>query len=139
MDTSGLFHSFIGRRLLSLGLGTVLVAAAAAARGADYDALVIVSPESEATIHDNAGNIDVEAEVTPPLRVAAGDRLVLIVDGAPMPPSRRNHLTLTAVDRGSHTLQAQVVDPSGRTLISSQPLTVYMWQASALFPGRAGR
>jgi hypothetical protein len=44
----------------------------------DYQAMRIVAPEPETTIHDNNGNLDVKVAVLPRLR--AGDRLTLLLD-----------------------------------------------------------
>jgi hypothetical protein len=134
MDTHRLLTTLVGSCLPTLSLGLALAAATPPAAAAGYDSLTIVSPANEATIHDNGGRINIDAAISPPLRVDSGDRFVFIVDGVPMPPLRKNSLSLEEMSRGGHTLQVQVVDETGNALITSAPRTVYLWQASALAP-----
>ena len=124
------------RRARCAGLLALLLAAVAlTAAAADYQSLDIVSPNDDAVIHDNSGRFDVDTMLIPPLRVDDGDRFVFIIDGAPMPPMRDGFLALDQLQRGSHTLQVQVVDAAGNALITSAPRTVELWQASQLAPG----
>jgi hypothetical protein len=136
MDSSRSIQAIIGRCLLILGFGAFLGSAATAALAADYQSLIIVSPQSEATIHNNSGRVDIEVAVSPLLNVDAGDRLVFVIDGVPFPPSRRSHLTLQEMDRGSHTIQVQIINDAGNMLIASVQRTMYLWRASALLPNR---
>jgi hypothetical protein len=102
-----------------------------------YADVVIVQPANEETVHDNLGNVAVQVAVSPSL--APGDRIVLLVDGRPVAQQMDATFALSGIERGAHTLQAQVVDASGATLVASRPVTFYMWQASRLFPGRGGK
>lgn len=99
-----------------------------------YHAMAIGQPASNATIFDNAGNVEVTIVISPSLR--AGDRIALDMDGHPMPPRTQTHFELPGIVRGEHILRARVVAPSGDTLISSDPVTFHVWQASRLFPNR---
>ena len=87
--------------------------------GAHYDSVSIVSPANGATFHDNTGNISVSVQVTPPLRSDLGHKLELSLDGVPQgAPGVATQFSLSNVDRGTHNLQASVLDKDGRTLIS---------------------
>ena len=99
-----------------------------------YDSLAIGKPASDATVHDNDGDVEVSVVVSPALR--AGDRALLSVDGRPTPAQERTRFELSGLARGEHSLRAAIVDRSGRTLIASAPITFNMWRASRLFPGR---
>jgi anti-sigma factor RsiW len=134
MATDRRFPSILRRRLLKVGTAFCLAMATLPAGAADYQSLTIVAPADQATIHDNQGHLRIEAAATPPLSVGSGDRFVFVVDGVPMLPSRNDTLTLDQMDRGSHTLQVQIVDGSGNTLIASPTSTVHLWHASALMP-----
>jgi hypothetical protein len=99
-----------------------------------YANVAIVQPGNEDTVQDNQGNVVVQVAVSPSL--APGDRIVLMLDGRPVGTRMDPSFTLSGIDRGTHTLQAQVVGASGATLAASQPVTFHMWQASRLFPSR---
>lgn len=101
-----------------------------------YQGVKILTPESEATVHSNNGNLNVSIEITPPLRTAGGDYLVLLMDGAEVARGFTHSTELKDIERGSHTLQVQVRAADGTLLVASTPLSFTMWRASALFPGR---
>jgi len=96
--------------------------------------IAIVQPANEGTVHDNEGNVIVQVAVFPSL--APGHQVALVLDGRPVAQQTGTTVALSGVERGAHTLQAQVVDAGGATLAASQPVTFSMWQASRLFPGR---
>ena len=96
--------------------------------------LAIASPASEETVHNNDGDVHVEVIVLPDL--APGQRIALLLDGEVVARQTSGSFELTALDRGAHTLQAQLVDRVGTVLAASDPVTFYMWRASALFPNR---
>jgi hypothetical protein len=96
--------------------------------------IAIVQPADDETVHDNQGNVGVQVAVSPGLAPGAG--IVLLLDGQPVAQETDATFLLSGVERGTHTLEAQVVDASGATLAASQPITFHMWQASRLFPSR---
>lgn len=115
---------------LALVLGAALTLAAFAAEAARIE---ILSPQHEETIHDNEGNV----EVTVRAELGRDQRIRVLMDGVPAAPeSESRTIPITHVERGEHTLKAQVVNERGHVVAESKPVTFYMWQASALFPGR---
>jgi hypothetical protein len=96
--------------------------------------LAIASPASEETVRSNDGDVRVEIVVIPDLE--PGQRIALLLDGEVVARQPSGSFELTALDRGAHTLQAQLVDRAGTVLAASDPVTFYMWRASALFPNR---
>ena len=118
------------------GMGAVLmlVVAAGMAPAAEAASVVIVSPRSEETIHDNAGNVAVTVIVDDGAQDAP---LRVLLDGRPYGPLQHTRsFTLTGVERGEHTLQVQLIDAAGEIVASSDAVKFYLWQASRLFPGR---
>lgn len=102
-----------------------------------YDELSIVRPGREEVVHDNAGHVEVELQLAPPLEVKAGHRIRVSLDGvSASEPQQGVQFALDGVERGAHTLQAEVIDEKGAALITSAPVTFYLWRASVLFPGR---
>lgn len=104
-----------------------------------YTAISITSPANEASIRNNAGNITVNVSLEPALQ--PGHKLVLLVDGTSKPASddatkddgsTPGNFELSNIDRGSHSLVAQVLNEEGETMISSTPVTVYLHRYSAI-------
>jgi len=119
----------------------VLAAAQAAAivpagAGEAGPAVTIVSPRNEQTIHDNSGRVPVQVSLSDDA-LRSGGALRVELDGRIYgPPRRASSFALEGVVRGQHELRIALLDPSGNAIASSEPVTFYMWQASALFPGR---
>jgi hypothetical protein len=100
--------------------------------GSYYRRVAIVTPSPDATLWNTAYTVNVDVLVEPPLNVAAGHRLVAVLDGKPVgEPQAQTHFTLQDVFRGAHTLQVSVQDAKGSLLISSPPVTFYIHQGSA--------
>lgn len=94
--------------------------------------ITFTSPKAEETIRDNAGNVNVSVNLTPPLNDKSGDTLQFSVDGQPQGDSgMATQLTLTNLDRGTHTVQATVLDGANRPLTSAR-VTFYLQRFSAL-------
>lgn len=99
-----------------------------------YTALAIAQPGEEEMVHDNSGTLGVALTLSPPLRIEQDHRIKVFLDGEALPATQTAmNFSLTDIDRGAHILQVAVVDRSGQPLITSAPITFYMWRASALF------
>ena len=96
--------------------------------------IAIVQPAHEETIHSNQGDLTVQ------VRQSGGEpdgSVRLVLDGTALPHSYRSDvIELIGIDRGTHTLQAELLDAKGGQLAASEPVTFHMWHASRLFPGR---
>lgn len=95
--------------------------------------LVIASPAPEETVHDNAGTVGVVVAVEDGAVLPPGYNIRLLLDGEPAAPDAPDtRFQLNGLDRGSHRLQALIVDDDGRVLDRSEPVTFHLWQASRL-------
>lgn len=103
----------------------------------EYTRLAITAPAPEANVWDNTGAIPVSFALDPALKTGRGHKLVVLLDGQAKATVRESSLTLQEVERGSHSLQGQVVDASGRVLIASPSITVHLHRQSVLGPNRA--
>ena len=98
-----------------------------------YAQALIVSPANESAVRSNAGNLTVRARVDPPLR--EGHRLQLLLDGVPpVAAGRGPSFELENIDRGTHSLQLQVIDEAGRVLFTGLPGTFHLLRRSRLHP-----
>ncbi len=90
-----------------------------------YRELRIVAPENDATIPPGQETVQVRASLSPGLQ--PNHRLQLYFDGKPYGTASSSlDGILSALYRGSHTLQAAVLDPNGDQLIKSRPLTIHV-------------
>jgi hypothetical protein len=100
-----------------------------------YGALIVASPSNEQVIEDPGGAVPVSLAVEPPLRTRDGDAVRLNLDGQPLDTRYTGaQIVIPGVPRGTHTLQAQVVDRAGTVLISSAPVTFHMHAPSSQTP-----
>lgn len=99
-----------------------------------YDSVKITAPANEETIRDNAEAISVVVSVEPALR--PGDQIVFLVDGTVKTRTTLSTYAITEMERGSHTITAQVVDAAG-TVMGSDSVTVFFHKPSLLSPGRS--
>lgn len=98
---------------------------------AAYRDVSIVTPVHDAALRDNAGTLAVELSVTPKLEPT--HTITILLDGKPFHErARRRALTLAKVDRGTHALQAMIVDASGRELARSASVTFHLQRVSVL-------
>lgn len=100
-----------------------------------HQSVRIVSPEPDATVHDNNGDLTVMVEVSPPLHAETGDYLAVLLDGKAAAKGTTNFFELKSIDRGSHTLRVRVKAADGTVIASSPTLKFFMWRASRLFRG----
>jgi hypothetical protein len=114
-----------------------LTALNVSAQDASRYQLDIVDPAELTTVFNNSGDVAVRVTVAPDL--ANGDQVELLVDGVPAaPPSTTLDFPLSGLVRGTHLLQARVIDSTGNVDSISPSTTFYVWEASRLFPTRRG-
>jgi len=104
-----------------------------------YERFILSSPANEATVRNNLGTVQIEAELTPSLMPELGHRIQYYLDGVAHGASiDRTSLTLANVDRGQHQLSASVLDAAGNALISTTETTVFVKRASKLHGDKQG-
>ena len=89
-----------------------------------YDSLEISRPTNDETIRSNEGKVTALARVVPELD--ANHRFRWSLDGEIVQDVNSPELRLNNIDRGSHTLQAEIVDADGKVVISSESVTVHL-------------
>ena len=110
----------------------------AVAEPAAYARFALVTPAADESIWDNTGKLVVTFAAEPPLQTELGHRLVVLLDGqAQVALQQDTSVTLENVDRGSHTVQGQIIDVRGDVLMSSETISVHMHRQSVLAPNRA--
>ncbi|WP_133130579.1 DUF4124 domain-containing protein [Legionella yabuuchiae] len=85
----------------------------------------IVEPQNQATIRNNQGYISVMLQVTPELK--EDDKVQILFDGSPLgEPQANTVFALQDVNRGSHSIAAQLVGADGKVIKTSETITVFM-------------
>lgn len=87
----------------------------------------ITSPENEATVRNNSGDITITATKEPKQSPA---QFKLVFDGQDAQLSSNGTFTLTGINRGAHQFQVLLIDNKGKTLASSETRTLYLHRAS---------
>ena len=110
------------------------------AASAEGPSIVISRPQHDETLHDNTGAVVVTVALQG-VTFAAGSRLRVLLDGKPHGADRRAReltleFTLKGVERGSHSLQVQLIDARDALIATSPTVTFHLWQASTLLPPR---
>ncbi|HUJ87002.1 MAG TPA: hypothetical protein VLX30_09150 [Burkholderiales bacterium] len=112
----------------------IVMALLAAATPAWAAEVSVLKPASEETIHSNQGKLTVKLRRA---QGVPGGGMRLVLDGIPLPHIYRSDtIELQGIDRGTHTLQAVLLDPKGERIAASAPITFYLWRASRLLPDR---
>jgi hypothetical protein len=96
-----------------------------------YLSLTISNPGNEANIRENTGTFSVLASIEPPLR--AGHSLRLLLDNVPAASTGQDAIfNLSNVDRGTHTLKAEVLDKNGAVIFAGAPSVFHLQRYSKL-------
>ena len=82
-----------------------------------YDKLEFIAPKANQSIRANDGDVSAMISVKPPLK--AGHEIVFILDGKEVSKGSARTSNFTNLPRGSHTVNAKIVDQKGKPLKSS--------------------
>lgn len=96
----------------------------------DYQ-IRIVAPANDESIWVNNGDVTVSMIVEPTLDAERGDQVILRLDGEPVSePRNSTTFQLNNLSRGTHSLNATVVDSNGVALTSTGTVTFHLHRAS---------
>lgn len=100
-----------------------------------YVRFELIAPADEATVRDNTGAMTVSFALDPALK--PGHKIRVLMDGEVKASSKSVTINLDNVDRGTHTLQGQVVDSRGKVQTASATITIHMHRQVAPKPAPA--
>ncbi len=95
---------------------------------AGYDGFAFITPGNEQVIRSNDGTVNISMALEPPLRSGNGDRVTVKLDGVAMRGPAPMSFKYPGLDRGTHTLQAIVVDANGKQLIQTDTVTFHLFR-----------
>lgn len=91
-----------------------------------YTKFSILTPKNNETIWNEAQLI-VSLQLKPPLDIASGHNIWLIMDGKPRVKHKRSlQLQIGRTDRGSHAIKAQVRNKKGKIIRSTPSITLHI-------------
>jgi hypothetical protein len=102
-----------------------------------YTSLEIWQPENGASFFggDAAVNVRLRSEPT----VSPDDSLLLFLDGKLVEgPTNAAEYTLSNLERGAHSVTAQILDTKGKEKIRSQPVVFHIKQVTTIAPRAVG-
>ena len=98
-------------------------------RRAIYTEFSITEPANDAGIRVNSGDVPIKFKVTPSPSNIRGHRIDIYLDGKKSGSTVGTSYTLKSMDRGTHTVRADIVDGGGKAL-KSTTVTFHLLRAS---------
>ncbi len=97
-----------------------------------YTTFSIRSPAPGETIRANTGDVDINFDLEPPLQVELGHRFRFFLDGQPLQEGVSPFMVLRNLDRGTHTVQGQVISADGVPITQTDVVEFYLHRQSRL-------
>ena len=92
-----------------------------------YTRFSILQPANDVTIWDNQGSIPLSMELEPALDTVNGHGVWVFVDGkAVVKQSPSMVQPISGIDRGTHTVRAEIRDSTGKVLKRTITITVHL-------------
>lgn len=95
-----------------------------------YQSLIIKKPLNDEAFQSSSGEINVALSMQPEL--FADDSIVITLDGRTVYQGTAGAMALNDVARGTHTLQASIVNKKGKALIQSKAVIFHLLKPSLL-------
>lgn len=98
-----------------------------------FSTFAITQPTHDSAVRANNGSVTVRIEIEPPLDPSKGQTITLILDGKPTgSPSSQTFFTLEGIERGSHTVGAEVRDARGSVIATANPVLFHLLRNTIL-------
>ncbi len=94
----------------------------------EYKSFEVRTPGNNQVVRDNAGMVSIQIGLAPGL--AAGHSIEILMDGKSVGSGRGTSISLTNVDRGSHSIQASIKDESGKAIKKTASVTFHLKRGS---------
>jgi len=103
-----------------------------------YELFKILSPSKDETIRIASGDMPVSLSITPELDIEQGHRITVYIDGTASLSTTKLNIQIPNVDRGSHSVRAEIKDNKNKVLIKSNTVTFHMKRHSTQHKKPAG-
>jgi hypothetical protein len=102
-----------------------------------YTSFKIAKPGEKETLWHSGGNVSVMFQVEPALKIDKGHKIVFSLDGGATKKTTSLNYLFTTIDRGTHTIQAQIKDSNNKPVSSTESVTFFLKRHSVLLgPGK---
>ena len=91
-----------------------------------YVAVTIMNMQDDQGIRANGGVFPIKLASQPVLDNEAGHRYAIVIDDKQHQTSDKANFELQNLERGTHSIQAQVIDTDSSVLASSSPITIHI-------------
>jgi hypothetical protein len=96
-----------------------------------YNSMTVTEPTDDATVRNNQGVVQISIELAPPLLVRSGHKIQFYLDDEPHgSPIESTAIGFSNIDRGTHTVSAQVIDSDEQPVMSAAAVTFHMHRES---------
>lgn len=92
--------------------------------------VLVVTPQADETVWFDEAGVLVSVAVMPTL--LSGQQIAIILDGKVVATGSGSNFQLARVERGSHTLSANIIDAGGSVVSSSPSITFHLRQHTAI-------
>lgn len=97
-----------------------------------FSTFAITEPAHDSAVRSNNGAVTINLNIQPGLDPKQGHAVTLLLDGKPTgAPGAQTSFTIEGVERGSHTIGAEIRDGSGRVVASANPVLFHLLRHSA--------
>lgn len=101
-------------------------------KATQYYSLEITNPTNDAVIRANGGSFAIQLAAQPTLDAQANHRFVVLLDGKKHQASNSSSIVLNNVDRGLHTIRAQILNSDDKVLMESGAINIQILRVSIL-------
>ena len=91
-----------------------------------YQSIAISAPGHDTEVRENTGNVSVSVQVEPYVFNERGDTVVIYMDGNEVSRGSQTSVQLQNVDRGTHTLRAEILSQTGQVLKASETTVFHL-------------
>lgn len=95
-----------------------------------YSEFRITGPGNGESIRDNEGNVNINLSMEPALR--SGDKIDVLVNGRSVGGGNNTAITLSAMERGTHSVQAVVKNATGQVVARSNSVSFTLQRRSVI-------
>ena len=102
-------------------------------KSTDYQQLILIHPIDDQTVRDDLGNVTLQWRSEPELATNEQHYFEVLLDGVAMGNKlEQTSITLNNIDRGTHTVQIQLLNSNGMQLTTSQAVTFHLHRFSRI-------
>ena len=91
-----------------------------------YKELTIVEPVHDTAVRENTGNVKITVRVLPKNFAETGAILAIYMDGNEVSKGPQTSVQLMNIDRGTHTLKAELLNAAGHVVKATRPTVFHL-------------